>query len=29
VIEQDSASTNNLLGFAENAATGALTPLAG
>ena len=29
VIEQDPASTNNLLGFAENAATGALTPLAG
>ena len=29
VIEQDSASTNNLLGFAENATTGALTPLAG
>jgi 6-phosphogluconolactonase (cycloisomerase 2 family) len=29
VIEQDAASTNNLLGFAENATTGALTPLAG
>jgi 6-phosphogluconolactonase (cycloisomerase 2 family) len=29
VIEQDVASTNNLLGFAENATTGALTPLAG
>jgi 6-phosphogluconolactonase len=29
VIEQDSASTANLLGFSENAATGALTPLAG
>jgi 6-phosphogluconolactonase len=29
VIEQDSASTNNLLGFAENPTTGALTPLAG
>jgi len=29
VIEQDSASTNNLLGFSENATTGALTPLAG
>jgi 6-phosphogluconolactonase (cycloisomerase 2 family) len=29
VIEQDSATTANLLGFSENAATGALTPLAG
>jgi 6-phosphogluconolactonase (cycloisomerase 2 family) len=29
VIEQDAASTNNLLGFAENTTTGALTPLAG
>jgi 6-phosphogluconolactonase (cycloisomerase 2 family) len=29
VIEQDSASTNNLLGFAENPTTGALTPLPG
>jgi 6-phosphogluconolactonase len=29
VIEQDSASTGNLLGFSENASTGALTPLAG
>jgi 6-phosphogluconolactonase (cycloisomerase 2 family) len=29
VIEQDSASTANLLGFSENATTGALTPLAG
>jgi DNA-binding beta-propeller fold protein YncE len=29
VIEQDSATTSNLLGFSENASTGALTPLAG
>jgi len=29
VIEQDSASSANLLGFSENPATGALTPLAG
>jgi 6-phosphogluconolactonase (cycloisomerase 2 family) len=29
VIEQDSASSANLLGFAENATTGALTPLPG
>ena len=29
VIEQDSATTSNLLGFSENANTGALTPLAG
>jgi 6-phosphogluconolactonase (cycloisomerase 2 family) len=29
VIEQDSASTNNLLAFSENATSGALTPLAG
>ena len=29
VIEQDAASTNNLLGFAETPATGALTPLPG
>jgi len=29
VIEQDSAITSNLLGFSENASTGALTPLAG
>ena len=29
VIEQDSASTNNLLGFSENPTTGALAPLAG
>jgi len=29
VIEQDSASSANLLGFSENATTGALTPLAG
>lgn len=29
VIEQDSASTANLLGFSENTSTGALTPLAG
>ena len=29
VIEQDSAVTANLLGFSENATTGALTPLAG
>jgi 6-phosphogluconolactonase (cycloisomerase 2 family) len=29
VIEQDSASTANLLGFSENTTTGALTPLAG
>jgi 6-phosphogluconolactonase len=29
VIEQDSASSANLLGFSENASTGALTPLAG
>jgi 6-phosphogluconolactonase len=29
VIEQDSAITANLLGFSENASTGALTPLAG
>jgi 6-phosphogluconolactonase (cycloisomerase 2 family) len=29
VIEQDSSSTANLLGFLENATTGALTPLAG
>jgi 6-phosphogluconolactonase (cycloisomerase 2 family) len=29
VIEQDSASSGNLLGFSENASTGALTPLAG
>ena len=29
VIEQDSASSANLLGFSENSSTGALTPLAG
>lgn len=29
VIEQDPASTGNLLGFSENATTGALTPLPG
>ncbi len=29
VIEQDSASSANLLGFSENATTGALTPLPG
>jgi 6-phosphogluconolactonase len=29
VIEQDSSSSGNLLGFSENASTGALTPLAG
>ncbi|HUD21951.1 MAG TPA: beta-propeller fold lactonase family protein [Acidobacteriaceae bacterium] len=29
VIEQDSTITSNLLGFSENASTGALTPLAG
>jgi len=29
VTEQDAASTNNLLGFAENPTTGALTPLPG
>ena len=29
VIEQDSATTSNLLGFSENASTGALTPLVG
>lgn len=29
VIEQDSASSANLLGFSENASTGALTPLPG
>jgi len=29
VIEQDSASSANLLGFSENTTTGALTPLAG
>jgi 6-phosphogluconolactonase (cycloisomerase 2 family) len=29
VIEQDSATTSNLLGFSENGSTGALTPLAG
>jgi 6-phosphogluconolactonase len=29
VIEQDSASSANLLGFSENASSGALTPLAG
>jgi 6-phosphogluconolactonase len=29
VIEQDSASTANLLGFSENTTTGALTPLPG
>ena len=29
VIEQDSATTANLLGFAENTTTGALTPLPG
>jgi len=29
VIDQDSATSSNLLGFTENASTGALTPLAG
>jgi 6-phosphogluconolactonase (cycloisomerase 2 family) len=29
VIEQDSVTTSNLLGFSENASSGALTPLAG
>ncbi len=29
VIDQDSATTANLLGFSQNATTGALTPLAG
>jgi DNA-binding beta-propeller fold protein YncE len=29
VIEQDSATASNLLGFSENASNGALTPLAG
>ena len=29
VIEQDSATTANLLGFSENTTSGALTPLAG
>jgi DNA-binding beta-propeller fold protein YncE len=29
VIEQDTASSANLLGFTENASTGALTPMAG
>jgi 6-phosphogluconolactonase len=29
VLDQDSATTANLLGFAQNATTGALTPLAG
>jgi len=29
VIEQDSATTSNLLGFSENTTTGALTPLPG